>query len=85
MVKRDKLIRRLESEPSDLEFAELEKILNGFGFLLRNKGKTSGSRVSFINARGVSINLHKPHGGRKVARYQIRQVLDVLRSEGLLK
>jgi hypothetical protein len=62
MSARDKLIERFTSLPKDFTFDELVKLLAGFGFAVRHKGKTSGSRVRFMNAQQQSIiDIHKPH------------------------
>ena len=38
------------------------KLLIGFGYTISNKGKTSGSRIRFINKVTNSvIDMHKPH------------------------
>ena len=38
------------------------KLLIGFGYTISNKGKTSGSRIRFINKETKSvIDMHKPH------------------------
>ena len=48
MSKKDKLIERLKSKPKDFTYNEAKVILNSFGFIENNKGKTSGSRVVFV-------------------------------------
>ena len=49
MSRIEKDIERLKSKPKDFTYEELKRILNHFGFIEDNKGKTSGSRVVFIN------------------------------------
>ena len=49
MSKIEKIIMRLKSKPKDFTYDEAIKVLNNFGFIEYNKGKTSGSRVLFIN------------------------------------
>ncbi len=62
MGTRDKLIARFNKQPKDFTFDEMTRLLNGFGYELSNKGKTSGSRHRFINKEIKSvIDLHKPH------------------------
>lgn len=48
MTAKDKLTERFKTLPKDFTFGELTKLLNGFGFAISSKGKTSGSRVRFI-------------------------------------
>ncbi|MCL2499565.1 MAG: type II toxin-antitoxin system HicA family toxin [Defluviitaleaceae bacterium] len=83
MSKKDKLIKRLKSHPKDMTFDELETLLLSLGFILHGKGKTSGSRFMFELGH-ISFTIHKPHPRKELAHYQIRDVLDVLESEGLI-
>ncbi len=83
MTKRDKLIDRFKSLPKDFSWDELVRMLSHFGFEVDNKGKTSGSRISFHKGEVVVI-LHKPHPGNILKPYQLRQVKELLTKEGLL-
>jgi hypothetical protein len=63
MSTKDKLIERFGKLPKDFTFAEMETLLKGLGFEKSSKGKTSGSRVRFINKeKKIIIDMHKPHG-----------------------
>ena len=79
MSKKDKIIDRLKSKPKDFTYGELKKILDNLGFLEYNKGKTSGSRVTFINENKIKIDLHKPHQSNILKLYQINKILDKLK------
>jgi hypothetical protein len=82
MTKIDKLIERLLSIPKDMEYSELVKILNHFGYVETTKGKTSGSRVMFIHDEvKTPIRLHKPHPKPILKEYVIKQVIDELKNE----
>jgi hypothetical protein len=59
--KREKLIARFLTIPSDFHYDEMVKLLGYFEFREVRKGKTSGSRVKFMNPDGLPIMLHKPH------------------------
>ena len=48
LVKKEKLLARLKSNPKDFTFEEMETLLTTLGFEKSNKGKTSGSRVKFM-------------------------------------
>jgi hypothetical protein len=62
MSTKDKLIERFSKLPKDFTFAEMVTLLKGLGFEKSSKGKTSGSRVRFINKeKKVIIDMHKPH------------------------
>ena len=83
MSKREKIINRLKSKPRDMTFAELEALLLSLGFKLKNKGRSSGSRVEFVLG-GIEIELHRPHGRRALQPYQLRDVLRSLESGGII-
>ena len=78
MSKREKLIDRFLSMPSDFNYDEMVKLLGYFGFNEMKKGKISGSRVKFENEEGVPIILHKPHPSGIMKKYQMKQVKEIL-------
>ena len=85
MGQKEKLIQRLLSIPADFSFEEAVRLLGYLGFSSQNKGKTSGSRVLFIQKeKGIKIILHKPHGRKALLEYQVRQIAELLKQEGLL-
>jgi len=79
MSKLEKLLERLKTKPKDFTYDEAKNILNKLGFYENNKGKTSGSRVAFINNKNVKIDLHKPHPGKILKNYQINKLLEKLK------
>jgi len=83
MSKKEKLILRIKSKPRNFTFAEMESLLISLGFKKSNKGKTSGSRVSFVYG-SIFIEIHKPHPRNELKQYQINQVLKRLESEELV-
>jgi hypothetical protein len=60
--------------PSDFHFNEVVKLLGYFYFQEVKKGKTSGSRIKFMNPEGDPIMLHKPHPSGIMKRYQLKQI-----------
>jgi len=78
MSKREKLIQRILSMPTDFHYDEMVKLLGHFGFSEVKKGKTSGSRVKFENEEGTPIILHKPHPSGIMKRYQMKQINEIL-------
>ena len=85
MGQKDKLIAKLKSNPRNFTFDEAETLLSYFGYRRSNKGKTSGSRVMFINDENKSkIILHKPHPRKELLEYQVKQLVEQLKQEGLL-
>ena len=81
MSKIDKLIVKFNSNPKDLTWEELIKILTHFGFSeITKKGKTGGSRVKFANESKDIINLHKPHPSNIIKPYLIKQIIKKLKA-----
>ena len=78
MSKKEKLIARFLLLPKDFHFDEMVKLLGYFGFSMVKKGKTSGSRVKFVNDAGVVILVHKPHPSGIMKLYQLKQVKEIL-------
>lgn len=84
MGQKEKLIERLKSRPRDFTFEEAETLLEYFGYNRSDKGKTSGSRVMFVNEGHHSILLHKPHPRKELLVYQVKALCVVLEEEGML-
>ena len=84
MSKREKLARRFLTLPRDFTWNELVTMLTGFGYEPSASGTTSGSRVRFLHPERPPIILHKPHPTSVLKRYQMEQVLEHLKGEGLL-
>ncbi len=79
MSKKDKLIARFRSRPSDFSWDELVSLLNYLGYEEISTGKTAGSRRAFIHhATKQIIRLHKPHPASILKNYQIKDLLDSL-------
>ena len=84
MSKREKLVQRFLTMPRDFTWQELVSLLAGFGYALSHSGSTSGSRVKFLHATLPPVILHKPHPTPVLKRYQIEQIAETLKNEGLL-
>lgn len=84
MSKIEKDLERLKSKPKDFTYDELKRILNYFGFIEDNKGKTSGSAVVFRKNSIEHIELHKPHPSKILKEYQIKKVLKELKEWRIL-
>lgn len=79
MGTKEKLIVRFISQPKDFTFEELVRLFRHFDFVIGAKGKTSGSRMEFINEkRSLSYGVHKPHPANTIKQYVMKQVLDFL-------
>jgi len=81
---KEKLIRRLLSKPKDFTFDEVETLLRYLDYHRSDKGRTSGSRVMFTSEKHAPIMMHKPHPRKELLEYQIRQLIEILKQEGLL-
>lgn len=85
MSKIEKLIKRFLSKPKDFTFLELKALLNAFDYIDDNQGKTSGSRIAFINYKTKHIiRIHKPHPGNELKAYQVELIYQELKDQGVL-
>ena len=86
MTKQDKLLNRFLSKPKDFTYNEMIKLLKEFGYKEVRSGKTSGSRVAFINsAKHHIIRLHKPHSKNILKKYQLDLIQEELKKQEILK
>ena len=83
MSRHEKLLAKFTNRQSTFGWSELVTLLQGFGYTLI---QGEGSRVKFDNgdARAM-INLHRPHPGNELKTYVRRQVLEHLKTGGLIK
>ena len=85
MSKDEKLLKRLLARPKNFTYTELKKLLVSLGYIESQSGKTSGSRVAFIDKKANHIiRLHKPHPRNELKQYQIDQVIEELKTRGLI-
>ena len=84
MSKKEKLRKRFKSKPSDFTWTELKSLLSGMGYELAAGGRTSGSRVKFLHPERPPIIMHNPHPSQVQKRYQVEQILEFLKKEGIL-
>jgi hypothetical protein len=83
--RRSKLLRRFLVKPADFGFDEMSALLEAYGYQEVKSGKTSGSRVAFINrTTGHIIRLHRPHPGKIIKKYQLELVEEALRAKGII-
>lgn len=82
MSKFEKQKERLLRKPKDFTYEELKTVLNGLGYTESNKGKTSGSRVAFINLDTKHIiSIHKPHPQNIIKAYALNYIIDELKAQ----
>jgi hypothetical protein len=84
MSKREKLRERFLGTPKDFTFDEKVTLMGHMGYELDNKGKTSGSRVTFVDSLGNAIDEHRPHPGNVLSVGALKQNRTKLQNEGLI-
>ena len=84
MARKDKLIERFKTKPSDFTWSELVRLLSRLGYTQIKTGKAGGSRRRFVHPQAPIITLHEPHPHGILKAYQVRQVLELLEREGLI-
>jgi len=84
MSRQEKLIARLEQRPKDFTWDELIRLLKTLGYVQKRTGKTGGSRRRFVHPSAPAITLHKPHSNRIVKMYVMKDILELLRREGMI-
>ena len=85
MGTKEKLIDRFRRQPKDFTYDELCRLFRVLGFEISQKGKTSGSRVEFVNIeKGLSYGAHKPHPDSSIKMYVMKQLLDFFNSNNLI-
>ena len=77
MSKKEKLIERLKRIPKDFTFDETCTLLESCGYIMSNKGKTSGSRVKFYLDKKV-YTMHKPHPRNIINEASMNNILEFL-------
>lgn len=78
----EKLLERFLGHPKDFTYDELKRLLKKLGYEETTKGKTSGSRVAFIDKKIKHvIRVHKPHPGNIVKEYVIKMVIKELQDK----
>ena len=84
MGQKEELIERLRAKPKTFIFDDAESLLRYFGYSRSNKGRTSGSRISFTSEDYPPILMHKPHPRKELLEYQVKQLIEIVEQEGLL-
>ncbi|WP_288370567.1 type II toxin-antitoxin system HicA family toxin [uncultured Marinobacter sp.] len=83
MSKQGKLLAKLLNKQSTFTWQELATLLKSLGY---RQIEGQGSRVKFDNGDPKAlINLHKPHPGNELRAYARRQIIENLKSGGLIQ
>ena len=83
MSTKEKLIERFKRQPKDFTWDELVRLFGIYDFTPDSKGKTSGSRVMFVNGDDAHT-VHKPHPSNIMKEYAMKQVLDFMTEKGYI-
>lgn len=83
MSKSQKLLIRFLSIPADFTWDEYTALLRQFGFEDVSKG--GGSARTFMGKDNCKFFFHRPHPGKIVKRYVLRETKSKLIELGLLK
>jgi hypothetical protein len=85
MTQKDKLLKRFLAIPKDFTINELTTIMNRLGFVVSNKGATSGSRMAYINKEtGDIIRIHRPHPEKIIGPATLKDVITNLKDKGFI-
>ena len=84
MTKKEKLLSRFLKKPKDFTWEEFLSLLAYFDYKQVDTGKTGGSRVRFVRENYPPITLHKPHPKPILKRYQLDEIIHLLKQEKLL-
>ena len=72
MVKKEKLLEKIKTNPKNIRFEELRKVLIDRGYDIIN---IKGSHYSFSNGHRT-LTIEKPHGGNKFCHLlDVREVI----------
>ena len=82
MSRREKLVERFKTRPSDFTWDEMVSLLRGFGYV--ENSSSGSSRRTFNHANHPKIKLHKPHPHNVVKMYAMDQVKETLEESGLI-
>ena len=86
MGTKEKLIDRFKRQPKDFTFDEMVKLLIGFSYTISTKGKTSGSRIRFINKGTKSvIDMRKLHPSNIMNEGVMKDVYNKLKNSFLIE
>ena len=81
-MKRNKLLSAMFTSRT-VRFDDVVTLLTGLGF--EYDGSAEGSRVHFEADDGDFLDLHRPHPGNELKRYQLAKVRAFLERQGFKK
>lgn len=85
MSKLQKSIEKLLNLKGAFTFDELVYLLGKFGYTERKKGKTSGSRRTYVHEESKHIiKIHKPHPVNELKDYIKKYIIEELKKENYI-
>jgi hypothetical protein len=85
MSKYDNVLLKLLNRNSTITYQEIMYLLGKLGYKESQRGKTSRSRVAFINEEDKHIiRLDKPHPGNELKDYVKREIILELKDKKLI-
>ncbi len=82
MTRKEKLVKKFLSRPTDFTYNDLIRLLRTMGY---EEIQGSGSRVVFFNEDlKHNIKIHKPHPDNVLKRYQIDLIIQELKTKNIL-
>lgn len=85
MSKTDSLLNKIMNRAAVISFREVDSLLSKCGYILNNKGKTSGSRLQYVHEKSKRIiAFDKPHPESDVPRYVKERIIEALKQEGYI-
>jgi hypothetical protein len=80
VARKDKLIARLQSNPTDFTWGEACTLMGQCGFELK---KGSGSARAFVHSiTKQKVRLHEPHPKPTLLRYMVKELIGALKDAG---
>ena len=84
MSSKEKLEKRFLSLPRDFTFEEVVRLFAILGFVMFQKGHSSGSRVAFVRGDEV-FTMHRPHPENVVKRGTLQSIKEYLERKNLIE
>lgn len=86
MSRVDDVVAKLKKRTGNFTYDEAVWLVKQFGYEVDQCGRTSGSRIAFLNHEtGRIIRLHRPHPGNTLKRYQQDEIIMQLKENGNIK
>lgn len=79
MSRKDKLVARLLSLPTDFTWDEATRLLKQCNFEQLNN---TGSRRKFRHTEGVKLLIHEPHPEPTLKNYALKDIIEALQNAG---